>query len=146
MDTGLKYIIPKRKPKPFKLTPPKAYIPKEYDEQVHVFEWALYGAGKDLDGIDLMYATLNGVRLPIGLARKMKRAGLCAGPPDINIDIARHGFHGFRGEMKREKGGTLSEGQEAWHIRLHEEGYYVCVARGAKAMIAEIKWYLDERL
>lgn len=126
----------------FKLTPPKPYIPKEYDEQVEVFNWLRTCT---LDGADLAYATLNGVRLPIGLARKMKKAGLCAGPPDINIDVARLGFHGFRGEMKRETGGTVSHTQEDWHCRLRQEGYYVVVAKGAKAMIAEIKQYLDPR-
>lgn len=126
--------------KPFRLTPPKPYIPKEYDEQVVVFDWAEWCK---LDGIDMMYATLNGVRLPIGLARKMKRAGLKPGPTDINIDVARHGFHGFRGEMKREKGGIVSDAQDSWHIRLQEEGYKVVVAKGANQMIAAIKEYLD---
>lgn len=126
--------------RPFKLTAPKPYVPKEYEEQCSVFSWAKWCK---LHGIDMMYATLNGVRLPIGLARKMKRAGLCAGPPDINIDAARHGFHGFRGEMKREKGGVVSETQQEWHDRLRTEGYYVIVANGANEMIGAIKWYLD---
>lgn len=126
--------------KAFKLTPPRPFIPKEYDEQVAVFDWARYC---NLDGINLMYATLNGVRLPIGLARKMKRAGLKPGPTDINIDAPRRGFHGFRGEMKREKGGVLSEAQKDWHDALLSEGYFVIVAHGAKEMIDFIKWYLD---
>jgi hypothetical protein len=127
--------------KKFRLTPPKEFIPKEYDEQVAVFDWAKWCK---LDGIDMMYATLNGVRLPIGLARKMKRAGLCAGPPDINIDVGRRGYFGFRGEMKREKGGVVSDTQQEWHNRLQAERYFVCVAKGANEMIGYIKWYLDE--
>lgn len=127
--------------KPFKLTPPPVYVPKEYDEQIAVFEWLKWSK---LPGADMAYATLNGVRLPIGLARKMKRAGLCAGPPDINIDVARHGFHGLRVEMKREKGGVLSEAQQAWHIRLQEEGYLVVVAAGAALAVSAIKSYLEE--
>lgn len=129
-------------PKKFRLTPPKPYIPKEYDEQVAVFSWAKWCK---LYGIDMMYATLNGVRLPIGLARKMKKAGLCAGPPDINIDAARGGFHGLRIEMKREKGGVVSDTQQEWHDRLRAEGYQVIVAEGASEAIAAIKSYLDAR-
>jgi len=130
--------MPKRKP--FKLTPPKPYIPKEYEDQVVVFDW-LSVCG--LDGADMAFSSLGGVRLSIGAAKKAKRAGNKQGVPDILIDVARHGFHGFRGELKREKGGGVSEGQTAWHIRLREEGYYVCVARGAKAMIAEVTKYLE---
>jgi hypothetical protein len=127
--------------KKFRLTAPKPYIPKEYDEQVTVFAWAKYCK---LDGVDLMYATLNGVRLPIGLARKMKKAGLCAGPPDINVDVARGGFHGLRVEMKREKGGEVSDTQKEWHARLRSEGYRVVVAEGANEAIQAIKTYLDQ--
>jgi|SRR5579862_1903763 len=126
--------------KKFKLTPPKEFIPKEYDEQVAIFDWARWCK---LDGIEMMYATLNGVRLPIGLARKMKRAGLCAGPPDINIDVARGGYHGFRCELKREKYSAVSDIQAQWHDRLRAEGYKVVVARGANEAIQEIKNYLD---
>jgi hypothetical protein len=126
--------------KRFRLTPPKPYVPKEYDDQVFVFEWAKYCK---LDGIDLLYATLNGVRLPIGLARKMKRAGLKAGPPDINLDVARQGFHGLRIEEKREKGGIVSQIQSDWHDRLRQEGYKVVVTKGANETIAAIKEYLD---
>ena len=128
--------------KPFRLTSLKPYFPKEYSEQVTVFEWAKFCK---LDGIDLLYATLNGVRLPIGLARKMKRAGLKAGPPDINLDVPRHGFNGLRIEMKREKGGTISLAQREWHEALRKEGYKVVVARGAQAAIEAIKEYLDGR-
>jgi len=120
---------------------PKKFVPKEYEEQCTVFDWARRYC--KLDGIDLMYATMNGVRMPIGLARKMKKAGLCAGPPDINIDVARGGWHGFRGEMKRTKGGVLSDDQKEWHDRLRSEGYFVVVAKGAAEMIAAIKEYLD---
>jgi hypothetical protein len=120
---------------------PKQFVPKEYDEQCIVFDWARRFC--NLDGIDMMYATMNGVRLPIGLARKMKRAGLKPGPLDINIDVARRGYHGLRIEMKRLKGGVLSDVQKDWIERLNAEGYLAYVCRGAQEAIDEIKWYLD---
>jgi hypothetical protein len=123
----------------FKLTPPPQFVPLEYSEQVAVFDYLRWCK---LDGADMFYATLNGVRLPIGLAVKMSRAGLLQGPPDINGDVGRGSWLGFRGELKRIKGGVVSDEQKLWHKRLQDEGYYVCVARGAKAMIEEIERYL----
>ncbi len=127
--------------KKFRLTPPKPFVPLEYDEQCTVFEWAKYCK---LDGIEWMFATLNGVRLPIGLARKMKRAGLKPGPPDIYLDVARNGFSGLRVEMKREKGSYTSDDQDAWHDHLRAQGFKVVVAKGAHEAIEAIKLYLDE--
>jgi len=127
--------------KTFRLTSPTPYIPKEYEDQVTVFAWAKYCK---LDGIEWLFATLNGVRLPIGLARKMKRAGLKPGPPDLYLDVKRHGFSGLRIEEKRGKGGVLSDDQKAWHQHLREEGFKVMVTRGANETIAAIKEYLDD--
>ena len=119
------------------------FVPKEYDEQVQVFDWARRFCR--LEGIELLYATLNGVRLPIGLARKMKRAGLRPGPPDINLDCARGGYAGLRLEMKRTKGGTLSQSQKDWHQNLIAEGYKVITAKGAQEAIDAIKAYLENK-
>ena len=126
--------------KPFRLTPPKPYIPKEYDDQVAVFDWAKFCK---LDGIDMLFSTLNGIRLPIGLAVKAKKAGNKQGVPDILLDCGRQGFYGLRIELKREKGGTLSQEQSDWHASLRYRGYKVVVAKGANEAIAAITEYLD---
>ena len=127
--------------KPFKLTPPKPFVPTEYSEQVTVFEWAKWCK---LPGIDMLYATLNGVKLPIGYAVKLSKAGLKRGPLDINLDVARAGQFGFRGELKRTKGGVISIEQEVWIERLQEEGYFAVVKSGAQEMIDSITWYLRQ--
>ena len=124
--------------KKLKLTP---FVPKEYDEQVAVFQWAQWSR---LPGIDLLYATLNGVRLPIGLAVKMSKAGLKRGPLDINLDVARGGFHGLRIEMKRIKGGVETREQFVWAKRLRDEGYQAFVCPGAGSAIAMIEHYLRQ--
>jgi len=123
------------------LTPPKPFIPKEYDDQVEVFNWLRTCT---LDGADMAFGTLNGIRLPIGLAVKAKKAGNKQGVPDILIDVPRKGFHGLRIELKREKGGTVSQEQQDWHFRLKQEGYMIVVAKGAREAIAAIKEYLDQ--
>ena len=124
--------------KKLKLTP---FVPKEYDEQVAVFEWAKWCK---LPGIDMLYATLNGVKLPIGYAVKLSKAGLKRGPLDINLDVARGGFFGLRIELKRIKGGVESEEQQAWAARLAEEGYSVHLAKGASMAMALITTYLKQ--
>jgi len=123
-------------PKKLKLTP---FVPKEYDEQVAVFEWAKYCK---LPGIDMLYATLNGVKLPIGYAVKLSKAGLKRGPLDINLDVARGGYFGLRIELKRIRSGVLSDEQQTWIKDLRDEGYCVHVAFGARDAIARISHYL----
>lgn len=127
--------------KKLKLTPQKPFVPKEYDEQRAIFEWA---ALCRLPGIDMLYATLNGVRLPIGLAVKMSKAGLKQGPLDINLDVARGDYFGLRIELKRKKGGTLSDEQKQWILRLRDEGYKAVMLRGAEETIACITEYLSK--
>ena len=153
---------------PLILEPPpkkrKPFVPKEYDEQVEVFLWAHGDPGQwttsrngkgywarlpvaarcTLPGIDMLYATLNGVRLPIGLAVKMSKAGLKRGPLDINLDVARGDKFGLRIEMKRIKGGVISDEQIAWAARLREEGYLAVTAYGASQAIKIIAEYLKQ--
>ena len=124
--------------KKLKLTP---FVPKEYDEQVAVFEWAKWCK---LPGVDLLYATLNGVKLPIGYAVKLSKAGLKRGPLDINLDVARGGYFGLRVELKRTKYGQLTPEQIEWRYRLSQEGYASGVAYGASKAIAMIENYLKQ--
>lgn len=120
----------------FKLIPPKPFVPVEYSEQVTVFEWC------DWHKVELVYATLNGVKLPIGLAVKMSKAGLKRGPLDIVLDQARGGYHGLRIELKRVKGGVISDEQKIWLSLYEQHGYHAKVCRGAKEAIAVIEEYL----
>ena len=126
----------------FRLTAPKPFIPTEYEDQCIVFDWLKYCR---LDGADMAFASLGGIRLPIGLAVKAKRAGNKQGVPDILLDCGRQGFKGLRIELKREKGGVLSQEQQDWHFRLKQEGFMVVVAKGANEAIAAIKAYLDAK-
>lgn len=125
--------------KPFKLTPPRPFIPLEYDEQVRVFEYLKFCK---LAGANLVFATMNGIRVTPGLAKKMKKAGNKAGVPDIVVPVARNGFHSLYVELKREKGGVVSEAQDVCHAELRAEGNCVIVANGAQQAIEAIVEYL----
>ena len=135
--------------KPFRLTPPRAYIPKEYDDQVAIFEYAAMAAKQD-ERWNLLFATLNGVRLPVGLAVKMKKAGNKQGVPDMILDVTKRApdgniiCAGLRVELKRERGGVISDNQKWWHDQLRRQGYKVDVAKGARHAIEIIKRYLED--
>lgn len=135
--------VARLKARQFKLTAPKPFIPKEMDEQIAVFEYAHYAAKQD-PRWKLLFATMNGVRVSIGLARKMKRAGNRPGVPDLFLPVVGYaGCPGLWIELKRLKGGVLSDDQKWWHAALAMQNYQVRVAKGAAAAISLIKEYLE---
>ncbi|MCK9597386.1 MAG: VRR-NUC domain-containing protein [Sphaerochaeta sp.] len=121
-----------------KYQPPPA---KEWREQAIVFDWAKLVERKHPE-LSLLQGSLNGVKLPIGLAVKAKRQGLKRGYPDIFLPVARNGFHGLFIELKRTEGGVVSADQEKVHDRLRAEGYFVDVCKGAEHAILVIRTYL----
>ncbi len=60
------------------------------------------------------------------------------------LPVARNGYHGLYIELKRQKGGTVSETQKSWITALAEQGYKAVVCRGADEAIGTIKEYLWE--
>jgi hypothetical protein len=134
-------ILP-RVMKKFRLTAPKPFVPKEYDEQLALFDYAAVAAKQDWRW-KLLFCTLNGVRVPIGVAKKMKRAGNRAGVPDVILPVVGYAAcPGLFIEMKRIKGGVISNDQHWWHKQLRDMGYQVTVCAGAKAAIDTITKYL----
>jgi len=113
----------------------------EYQTQVQIFEWAKLMEGKYPE-LKLLNASLNGVRMTVGQAKKMKRAGMKKGYPDLFLPIPREGFHGLFIELKV-KGGRLSKEQRDWLRALNNQGYYACVCYGFNAATDTIKNYLD---
>jgi len=123
----------------FKLTP---YVPTELAEQQVIFAWAKFHEQKHPE-LKLLHSTLNGIRLPIGLAVKAKKSGNKPGCPDIYLDVAKRGYHGLRMELKRSRGGQLSQDQIWWIEMLRDQGYCVEVPKGANEAITYICDYLD---
>ena len=50
--------------------------------------------------------------------------------PDLFLPVARGPYHGLYIEMKRQRGGGLSEDQKAWRDKLTAQGYSVRMCRG----------------
>jgi len=111
-----------KSPKFSKSLNPNPY-PKETTEQILFIEWLT------IHGIKVS-ASANGGKRNIIEAVKLKRMGVAAGFPDLEINIPRGQYHGLFIEMKRQKGGQLSIKQIEWHRYLREQGYCVEVAKG----------------
>lgn len=56
--------------------------------------------------------------------------GVSPGVPDVCIPIPSGSYHGLYIELKRTKGGKVSDHQKDWLAFLTEKGYYAQVANG----------------
>lgn len=97
-------------------------VPSEYSEQVAIFKRAhLYA--KRYPELRFLNGSLNGVRVPIGLAVKCKKAGMREGYPDLQLPVCRGGYPGLYVELKRIKGGKIDPAQKDWAEFLTSQGY-----------------------
>ena len=94
--------------------------------------------------LGLLYAIPNGGKRAIKTAIALKAQGVKSGVPDMCLPVARGGYHGLYIELKRQKGGTVSETQKSWITALTEQGYKAVVCKGADEAIGTIKEYLWE--
>lgn len=123
-------------------TPPTA--PLEDAEQRVIFQWAAMEAAAYPE-LGLLYAIPNGGKRAIKTAIALKAQGVKAGVPDMCLPVARGAYHGLYIELKRQRGGTVSDNQKEWITALMGQGYKAVVCRGADEAIGTIKSYLEER-
>ena len=126
-------------------------IPTEHKEQVRVVDWANLNAGRWPE-LRLLHAVPNGGSRAAAEdrrgnrysleARRLSAEGLKPGVPDLDLPVARRGFHGLRIEMKS-MDGRVSADQTWWLRELAAQGYLAVVKYGADEAIATIKWYLE---
>jgi hypothetical protein len=74
---------------------------------------------------------------------KMKKQGLEPGVPDIDVPVKRFPYGGLRIEMKRQKGGHVSDEQKLFHKLLRQQGYRVEVCKGWREAVEITKNYLS---
>lgn len=118
-------------------------VPLEDAEQRIIFQWAAMETAAHPE-LGLLYAIPNGGKRAIKTAVALKKQGVKRGVPDMCLPVARGGYHGLYVELKRQKGGTVSETQKSWITALAEQGYKAVVCRGAEEAIRTIKEYLWE--
>ena len=112
-------------------------IPTEYEEQVAFVAWARMCLPEPV----IIISIPNERKSKPHHMVKLKKSGLATGSPDLFISWARLGFHGLFIEMKRSKGGKVSDKQKEVHDRLKRSGYAVVVAYGANEAIDATKKY-----
>lgn len=97
----------------------------EHAHQAALTSWARMPAViAAYSGIDLLEASLNGVKLTKAQAGKAKAAGMLKGALDLNLPVARGPYHGLRVEMKFGRNKPTDE--QLWHAeRLRQEGWRV---------------------
>ena len=117
--------------------------PSEEDEQAAVMEWTVL-MEKQLPELRLLFHIANGGERHPAVAQKLKKAGVKKGVPDLFLPVARGGFHGLWIEMKRKKGGRVSDEQKQWIADLEGEMYRCFVAHGAEEACGELFRYLTE--
>jgi hypothetical protein len=114
------------------------HVPMESTEQTMLFQWIRAA----LPGL-IAYAVPNGGKRSLRTAVRMKKEGVTAGVPDVVINKARGIYHGMFIELKRRKGGSLSEGQKEMIRSLRSEGYHVVVAKGFDEARDAVLAYLE---
>ena len=118
------------------------YTPTEAQEQTAVFNWAAVMVRRWPE-LRLLHHIPNGGSRNAREAHNLRMQGVKAGIPDIFLPVARGGWHGLYIEMKRRKGGRLSDEQAAMLEALREQGYCAWVCKGANDAIELITEYLS---
>ena len=116
--------------------------PKESEEQRMLMEWAEWGKGSRPELELLFHIPNGGARNPIE-ARHLKEQGVKAGVPDLFLPVARGGYHGLFIELKRKRGGKVSDEQASWIVQLNQKGYLAVVCAGWEEAARMILKYLE---
>lgn len=109
-------------------------IPTEHQEQAAFVQWFRMSFPKVR-----IFAIPNGGARSKATAGKLKAEGVSPGVPDLFVPE-----WGLFIEMKRTRGGSLSDVQDDWIDYLEDAGYTVLVCKGCDAAIVSIKAHLKE--
>ena len=116
-------------------------VPTEDQEQITVMSWAHRVKFKDGRLSDYLFHIPNGGSRNINEATKLKKMGVKAGVPDLQLIVPNGEVHGLWIELKAQKG-KLQPSQQIMIQRLEAQGYLCKVCFGADEAINEIKKYL----
>lgn len=116
-------------------------FPTEAEEQRALFRWAALASGAHPELRKLFHIPNEG-RRSVVTGRRMKEEGMKSGVPDICLPVARGGYHALYIELKRVKGGRVTDAQRRWLYDLNVEGNRAVVCKGWNAAREEIENYL----
>ena len=118
----------------------------EHSEQVSLMQWWALQCQRFGIPEQMLFAIPNGGQRNIITAKRMKDEGVRAGIPDLFLAVPGGKFHGLFVEMKKSRGGVVSDAQKACMEMLSENGYCVTVCHGFIEAKTAITRYLDLHL
>ncbi len=119
----------------------KTIQPTEQQEQTCVVNWFRMQYPQEL-----IFNIPNGVYIKSHSVRgMMKKSGLTSGVPDLCVAVANRHYNGLYIEMKRRKGGVVSQEQKDIIEHLNTRGYKAVVCKGADEAIKVITQYMGDR-
>lgn len=130
----------KQKQKPKK---PQNPTPTESVEQQRLMRWVEFVSKRQHPELKLLYHIPNEGKRSLATGGKLRAEGLKSGVPDLCLPVPRGKYHGLYIELKRIKGGRVSDEQRQWISDLQAVGHRAVVCKGWKAAQAEIEWYLN---
>lgn len=119
-------------------------VPTEAEEQIALFEWATLQSGR-FPELALLYHVPNGGSRNKIEAARLRAQGVKSGVPDLCLPVARGANHGLYIELKRQRGGRISEEQVRWINGLLEQGYAAAVCKGWQEAASVIIGYLRQK-
>lgn len=105
------------------------YGPSEADEQKLLFEWAEYEEVLYPE-LQLMYHIVNEGKRSYQAGAELRKQGMRAGVPDVCLPVPRGNYGALYIEMKRTKGGKISEEQQWWIDKLNAAGNLAVICHG----------------
>lgn len=119
--------------------------PTEAEEQTALFRWAAYNRVKYPE-LELMYHIPNEAKRSAITGHNLKAQGMKPGVPDICLPVPNIKHTALYIELKRRKGGRVSEDQRGWIAALNRVGCRAVVCNGWDEAREEIKRYLGGRI
>lgn len=117
--------------------------PTEAMEQTALFEWARLSV-KRYPELSLMYHIGNGGSRHPAEAMHLKQQGVKPGVPDICLPVPRGIYSALYIELKRQKGGRVSDDQRAWISALNRAGNRAVICHGWEDARNQIMDYLQK--
>lgn len=115
----------------------------EHDEQKRLMEWwAEFSALHGLPVIAL-FAIPNGGERNVIVATRMKAEGVRRGVPDLFLALPKGSYHGLFIELKKPKGGKVSEHQKEYIKFLNSQNYLCFVCHGFDEARKTITSYIE---
>ena len=116
----------------------------EHSEQVNLIKWWAMAHNRFGVAEDLLFAIPNGGERNVIVASRLKAEGVRAGVPDLFLAAKRGNYGGLFIEMKKPKGGRVSDNQKAMLQSLSDSGYLTSVCKGWLEAKSQIEQYLRE--